>query len=292
MEAKIAIKIPVIAFFAFSSIFQTPVEAYPTSQNLNKYPHANSISDVDCSHTKDGEKIPSQTSCSEFYECDHGVPYLFQCANMTNGGRLYFDPKLQRCTWPSEVDCGVASTEPAITTSVTESTEDAKPTQYERLQRIFAPIENSSFDCSQAENGDRIPSPISCSEYFICVMGNAYLYKCPLMAGGGRLYYDTEFGVCNWPWMVDCEITSTEAPSTTTMVTTPSNTTTMEPVSTTKAQKNSTTLEPTTEKFTTSIKTTTVEQRTSEYPQTSTQPDDSRTTSEETSSHPLSTKTK
>jgi len=289
MEAKAAIVLTALAFIASSSIFQLPVEAYPTSQELKGYSYAYSNRDVDCSHYKNGDKILSPTSCSEFYECDNGVPHLFQCANMTDGGRLYFDQKLQRCNWPSEVDCEVASTEPPVTTSVTHSSNDAKPIDFELLQRILAPIENASVDCSQAENGDKIPSPTSCSEYFVCVMGNAYLYKCPLIAGGGRLYFDTELGVCNWPWMVDCEITTTESPSTTTMVTTQSNTTTIEPVSTTTIQINST-LEPTTETTTKSINTT-VKPTTTEKLQTSTQHDESSTASETTSSQPLSTST-
>jgi len=290
MEIKQAITLTVLSFIASSSIIQLPVKAFPSSQELKGYSHANFNRDVDCSHSINGYKISSPTSCSEFYECVHGVAYLFQCPNMTEGGRLYFDSELQRCNWPSEVDCEISSTEQPETTSVTESSNDPKPIDFELLQRILAPMENSSVDCSQAENGDKIPSPASCSEYFVCVMGNAYLYKCPLIAGGGRLYFDTELGVCNWPWMVDCVITTTESPSTTTMVTVLSNTTTTEPVSTTTIQINSTTLEPTTEATTKSINTT-VEPITSEKPQTSTQADNSSTKSETTSSQSFSTST-
>lgn len=199
METKQAIALTVLAFIASSSIVQLPVKAFPSSQELKGYSYANSNRDVDCSHSINGYKISSPTSCSEFYECVHGVAYLFQCPNMTDGGRLYFDSELQRCNWPSEVDCEIASTEQPETTSVTESSNDQKPIDFELLQRILAPMENSSVDCSQAENGDKIPSPASCSEYFVCVMGNAYLYKCPQIAGGGRLYFDSELGVCNWP---------------------------------------------------------------------------------------------
>jgi len=290
METKEAIAFTVLAFIASSSIFHLPVKAYPTTQKPKGYPYANSNGEVDCSHSLNGYKISSPTSCSEFYECVHGVAYLFQCANMTDGGKLYFDQQLQRCNWPSQVDCEVPSTEPTVTTSVTDSSDDEKPKEFEQVQRILSPIENPSVDCSQAENGDKIPSPTSCSEYFVCVMGNAYLYQCPLIAGGGRLYFDIELGVCNWPWMVECEITTTESPSTTTMTTIPSKTTTTEHGSTTAIQINSTTLEPTTEATTKSINTT-VEPTTSEKPQTSTQSDDSSTTSETTSSQSLSTST-
>merc|ERR1712018_492472 len=78
---------------------------------------------------------------------------------------------------------------------------------------------------SEVENGGKISSPTNCSEYYVCVMGRAYLYQCPIMASGGQLYYDPELGVCNWPWMVDCEITTTESPTTTSMITEPSTTT-------------------------------------------------------------------
>ena len=88
----------------------------PTAQSSNNmllknYP----LSDIiDCSHAKDGQKFSSQKSCSEFYECSNGVAYLFQCANMTDGGRLYFDQQLQECNWPSEVDCEVGITNPPV----------------------------------------------------------------------------------------------------------------------------------------------------------------------------------
>jgi len=288
METKIATAIAVLAFFASSSVFHSPVEAFPTGQQLKAYPIASSNNDIDCSGSKDGEKISSPNSCSEFYECANGVAYLFQCANMTDGGQLYFNATLQTCNWPSEVDCKIISTEP---TTVTEPSNDSTPKENDQLLRVFAAMADTTVDCSQAENGDKIPSPTNCSEYFVCVMGRAYLYQCPIMAAGGRLYFDPELGVCNWPWMVDCEVTTTESPTTTTMVTEPSSTTTVEPVSTTTNQMNSTTLNPTTEVTTVSINTTTAEPITSEIPQTSTQPDDLSTTPEVTSSQPLSTTT-
>ena len=116
-------------------------------------------------------------------------------------------------------------------------------------------------------------------------MGRAYLYQCPIMAAGGRLYFDPELGVCNWPWMVDCEITTTESPTTTTMVTKSSSTTSIEPLSTTASQLNSTTMKPATDATIASINTT-MKPITSKDPQTSTRPEDPSTTSRATSSQP------
>ena len=286
MEAKVAIALSVLALFAVSSGFLSPVEAFPTNQGLKQNQIASSNNDVDCSSLKDGEKIPSPNSCSEFYECVHGVAYLFQCANMTDGKQLYFNQTLQSCNWPWEVECEISSTEP---TTVTESSNVSTTKEDDELLRVFAAIVDTTVDCSEVENGDKISSPTNCSEYYVCVMGRAYLYQCPIMASGGRLYYDPELEVCNWPWLVDCEITTTESPTTTTKITEPSTTTEIEPVSTTTSQMNSTTLKPTTDITTISTNTPTDEPVTSEKPQTSTQQDDQSTTSEATSSQPLST---
>jgi len=242
-------------------------------------------SSIDCTQTENGVKIPSPTSCSEFYECDNGAAYLFQCANMTNGGKLSFDPKLQRCNWPSEVDCEINSTEPPATTTVNDSSDDDAPKEYMQFLRMLVGVDNLSVDCTQVENGEKIPSQTSCSEYYVCVMGESYLYQCPLMATGDRLSYDPELGVCNWPWMVDCDITTTESPTTTTMVTEPSSTTTIEPISTTASPLNSTTIEPTTDVTTASLNTT-MKPITSEKPRTNTLPEDPSTTSKGTSSQP------
>ena len=284
METKVAIALSALALFAVSSVFHSPVEAFPTRQELKHYQVASSNNDVDCSNLKDGEKILSPNNCSEFYECVHGVAYVFQCANMTDGEQLYFNQTLQSCNWPWEVQCEISSTEP---TPVTESSSDpsTKDEDDNELLRVFAAIADTTVDCSEVENGGKISSPSNCSEYYVCVMGESYLYKCPMMATGDRLYYDPELGVCNWPWMVDCDITTTESPTTTTMVTEPSSTTTIEPLSTTESQVNSTTIELTTDATTASINTT-VKPITSEKPQTSTVSEDPSTTSKTTSSQP------
>jgi len=303
MEGKVAVALSVLAFFAVSIYFHSPVEAFPRRKELKHYQVASSNNDVDCSTLKDGEKIPSPNSCSEFYECVHGTAYLFECANMTDGEQLYFNQTLQSCNWPWEVQCEISSTEP---TPVTESSSDSSTNEdddkekeddeYEEegdveLLRVFSAIADTTVDCSEVENGGKISSPTNCSEYYVCVMGRAYLYQCPIMASGGRLYYDPELEVCNWPWLVDCEITTTESPTTTTMITEPSTATEIEPVSTTTSQVNGTTLKPTTDVTTISTNTPTEEPITSEKPKTSTQPDDQSTTSEDTTSQPLSTTT-
>jgi hypothetical protein len=93
-------------------------------------------------------------------------------------------------------------------------------------------------DCSQAENGEKLPSASSCSEYYTCVLGIPYLFECPTTVSG-RLYFDVELQTCNWPSQVDCEITSTNPP-TTTLVTEPTNNTTTEKPTTSQLSQSST----------------------------------------------------
>jgi len=158
---------------------------------------------------------------------------------------------------------------------------------------MFVAVVNSSVDCTQVENGEKIPSPTSCSEYYVCVLGESYLHKCPMMATGDRLFYDPEFNVCNWPWIVDCDITTTKSPTTTTMVTKLTSTSTIEPLSTTASQINTTTIERETDATTASINTT-LKPITSEKPithlkqhlKTITLPEDPSTISKATSSQP------
>jgi len=83
-----------------------------------------------------------------------------------------------------------------------------------------------------------------------------------MMVSGGSLYYDPEIKICNWPNLVECEITSTTSPATTS-------------ISTELPDSPTTPDEPTT----------------SQVPLTTTQPRNSSTTSIETTAQPESTAT-
>merc|ERR1719167_720905 len=116
--------------------------------------------------------------------------------------RLFFDPELQECNWPSEVDCDFDNNTALVASRnielsiPTEQKDDTEP--------------SDDFDCSQAEDGAQFPSPTNCSEYYVCVSRLAYLRKCPFMVYPGlRLYYDPEINTCNWPSLVECDIIST-----------------------------------------------------------------------------------
>merc|ERR1711973_2141 len=59
-----------------------------------------------------------------------------------------------------------------------------------------------TYDCSQA---GQFPSPYSCAEYYVCVYTNpkAYVFHCP-----ADLLYDPILRVCNWPQVVNCDLSN------------------------------------------------------------------------------------
>merc|ERR1712168_1477267 len=55
------------------------------------------------------------------------------------------------------------------------------------------------------------PCPWDCTKYYICEEGNIAIE----MDCAPPLVFDPDLEICNWPFMVNCEATTTEAPETT-----------------------------------------------------------------------------
>ena len=57
---------------------------------------------VICSSSQDGFAVfvPHPTDCTLYYECADQVPVLMACPQP-----LFFDPSLNVCNWPDQVDC-------------------------------------------------------------------------------------------------------------------------------------------------------------------------------------------
>merc|ERR1719450_982985 len=160
---------------------------------------------INCSDAVDGSKFPSPFSCSEFFECDHGIAYQFECPQKHGKDgyeRLLFDPELQVCNWPSEVDCDIDNSKTSVASRSIKLPIDTE--QKDGSSMIYKLI-----DCSDAEPGSKFPSPFSCSEFYECDHGIAYQFECPQKHGEDgyeRLLFDSELQVCNWPSEVDCDI--------------------------------------------------------------------------------------
>ncbi len=71
--------------------------------------------------TYDGEFIPSTTDCQQYYLCNGGIPYLFECSSV-----LLWDQSLLTCNWPWAVTCGAVGWSPAKNVNSLETVEANK----------------------------------------------------------------------------------------------------------------------------------------------------------------------
>jgi len=103
-----------------------------------------SVEDVVCTESTDGFPvfIPHPSECNLYYMCAGLTPVLMSCP-----GELFFDPSLNVCNWPDQVDCQ-PQTEEDTTTAGEESGEEGEESSSEEG--------SSSSECSSEEG--------SCSE--------------------------------------------------------------------------------------------------------------------------------
>jgi len=197
--------------------------------------------DVVCYESPDGLAVyvPHPTQCNLYYQCVGLTPFLLHCPD-----ELFFDPSLNVCNWPNQVDCESQTEAPEKIT--TEATTVIEQETSKNTKKVFKRSIDSDFDvvCPESEDGTTVfvPHPTDCNLYYICVGKMPFLMQCP-----GDLYFDSVLNICNWPDLVNCETQITENPETTTIDT--SNTTTIDTTNTTTTYVQSSTNE---------VKTTTI----------------------------------
>jgi len=162
--------------------------------------------------------LPHPTDCTKYYECQDDWPILMDCAPP-----LYFDAKLDVCNWPNLVDC-VTSTSEAPMTSEAASTispeennaTDADSAKVKGFRAVMLVNEEiMTVECPES-SGDIpvfLPDPTNCSRYYECQGNWPILMEC-----APPLHFDSDMNVCNWPSVVNCEVSTTEEPVTTTEV--------------------------------------------------------------------------
>ena len=78
--------------------------------------------DVVCPESTDGLAVfvPHPYDCGLYYECVGTNPVLMSCP-----GGLYFDPSLNVCNWPDQVDCEPSTEQPETTVEQEQPTTPA-----------------------------------------------------------------------------------------------------------------------------------------------------------------------
>lgn len=115
-------------------------------QNFTSTQQPRVKNDIECPHGSNGKKFASPTSCSEYYVCFMGIPYLFMCPNTTTG-QLYFDPDLEVCNWPWQVDCEITSTSTDRPTTTSRNITTTEVTSQPPV--TTTPYQNSSSSTTQ-----------------------------------------------------------------------------------------------------------------------------------------------
>merc|ERR1719259_138813 len=104
-----------------------------------------SVEDVVCTESTDGFPvfIPHPSECNLYYMCAGLTPVLMSCP-----GELFFDPSLNVCNWPDQVDCQ-PQTEEDTTTAGEESGEEGEESSSEEGSSSESSSEEGSSSSSE-----------------------------------------------------------------------------------------------------------------------------------------------
>ncbi|CAH0588142.1 unnamed protein product [Chrysodeixis includens] len=134
-------------------------------------------------------------NCNQFYQCANGRPVAIACQ-----GNLLYDPYLEVCNWPDQVDCGdrpiADSTDPDCDGNPpggddggndNDGTCNCDPSEAPAI----CAAENSEGVFVAHEN---------CNQFYVCSGGKPQALVCP--AG---LLYNPYVRDCDWPDNVECK---------------------------------------------------------------------------------------
>lgn len=157
--------------------------------------------------------LAHESDCTKFYKCNHGQKVEMICPIMNaKGDRLYFNPKLQVCDYPDNVNCTSTTKDPPKPTP-TEPT-PSKPTSSEPTPSKPTPSEPTPSKPTPSEPTPSEPTPsqpscspdgigqsheCSCENYYLCKNGDLVLRKCP-----DGLHWNTKAGKCDKPNNAKC----------------------------------------------------------------------------------------
>lgn len=119
-------------------------------------------------------RIPHETKCSLYYECNNGKKRLQSCLQ-----GHYFNPLIESCDLPWNTNCNNSPIGPPSNDS------------------------NSTSECTECGCNNcitRFPDPQNCSLYYQCENGEKVSKACP-----EHLYYDNVNQICDFPNNVDCK---------------------------------------------------------------------------------------
>ncbi|XP_043285620.1 uncharacterized protein [Venturia canescens] len=133
--------------------------------------------------------IPHENDCTKYYTCVGDEKVDGECPFMNeNGDRLFFNPKLHLCDWPSQAGCDL--TWSLKTLAKTECEHGPIPTECPKVDATNETV--------------HLAHEWDCTKFYKCLEGSKLLMSCPIGQDGNKLYFNPCEQVCNWRFNVDC----------------------------------------------------------------------------------------
>ncbi|CAK1593527.1 unnamed protein product [Parnassius mnemosyne] len=127
--------------------------------------------------------LPHESDCSKFYYCVFGEKVERSC-----GPGTVFNPELQVCDWPRNVNCTTNGNPPDI-----DSGEGSGDPDMDTEDPLVT-------DCpSDFDQHKLLPHETECNKFYQCVFGEKVEREC---APG--TYFNPKLEVCDWPRNVEC----------------------------------------------------------------------------------------
>ncbi|KAF2895990.1 hypothetical protein ILUMI_10190 [Ignelater luminosus] len=136
--------------------------------------------------TEDDIMLPHDSDCSKYFQCSHGKVHEKDCPT-----GLYFNQNINRCDWPSNVNC---TTETSGENGSSGSEEESSSTEQGNSQETDT--------CPSGNDPERdvlLPHESDCTKFYKCSHGEKHEVSC---ADG--LYFNPTKRVCDWPENVNC----------------------------------------------------------------------------------------
>jgi len=133
-----------------------------TPSRLRQFKQKNENITIVCPESTDGFPIflPHPSNCSLYYECQGVWPILMECAPP-----LYFDPKIDICNYPSEVDCVMPTTsKPEVSTTEDPAVDTTTAALVTTEEPIFNTTSEAPITTEEPEFNTTSEAPITSEE--------------------------------------------------------------------------------------------------------------------------------